>query len=213
LNPRYADAHKLLLHVHVREGSDDAIAHIEAMRRSPTGLDNAAINLIEAELTASIGRFDRMATLVMSSMQENSVEGTEVLAHAAAVLLRDHEYQEVEELCDIVQQRMQATTPAIVPILQGRALTMLGRFEEASRLFEPLERDPALLTRQLRSTLAGWADDAREYPVMLSTLNSVPGPRQRFDLARILAISGADPAIWVPLFNTDGLNPNESVNW
>jgi thioredoxin-like negative regulator of GroEL len=214
INPRYADAHKLLLRVYVREGdSDQAIAHLDSMRRSQSGLDHSAINQIEAELTASTGRFDRLVALVMASLQESVVDGSSLLAHAASVLLRDHEYDEVVSLCETVTDRLQQATPHLVQLLLGRALTMLSRFDEAQQVLQPLEEDPGLLPREYRITLAGWAEDARDYPVLLNSLTSLPPPRQRFDLARILAVSGADPVIWVSLFNTDGINPTDAVNW
>lgn len=214
LNARYADAHKLLLRVYVREGSfRRAIRHIDRMRRSSSGLDNAAIDLIEAELTASTGEFDRLAGLVIASLQENSVDGVDTLSQAVGVLLRDHEYEALVELCATVEERFVEDTPPLVYVFWARALTMLGSFDEANDMIRPVEDNPGMVPREWRSTLAGWAEDARLYPVLLSQLTSIPSPRRRFDVARILASSGANPEIWVPLFSTEGLNTSDLVTW
>lgn len=214
LNPRYPDAHKLLLRVHVREAAyDRAIEHIDAMRRSQSGLDYAAINLIEAELTAATGEFDRLAVLVMAAMQESPIDGANTLAQAVAVLLRDHEYQALADLCEIVEDRMGSATPPAVMLFLARALTMLGRFDDAIQLIRMVEDKASALPREYRAVLAGWADDARAYPMLLSTPSSLPAPRSRFDVARIMAVAGHDPEQWVPLFNTDGVRPNDMATW
>lgn len=214
LNPRYADAHKLLLRVYVREASQaEAIRHIDSMRRNASGLDNAQINLIEAELTAATGEFARLGALVMASMMENPVDGTATLAQAVSVLLRDHEYHALVGLCESVEQRMGDDTPPLVMLFLGRALTMLGRFKESSGVLDPLEQSPAQLPREYRAMASGWADDARAYPVLLGSLTSLPAPRRRFDLARILAVGGNEPDLWLGLFNIDGPNPSEAATW
>ena len=214
LNPRYADAHKLLLRVYVREGAyRTAIEHMDAMRRSSSGLDNGAIDLIEAELTASTGEFARMNRLVVSGLQENISTGTSTMAQAASVLLRDHEYQALIDLCDQINGQLGAGAPPLTGLFRARALTMLGRFDEAVEATRPLEDNPGLLQKDYRPTLENWAEDARTYPSLLSSLTSVPSVRRRFDIGRILSVADRDPEIWVKLFNADGLRQEEIITW
>jgi tetratricopeptide (TPR) repeat protein len=216
LNPRYADAHKLLLRVLVREGSyRSAIDHLSAMRRTGggSGLDASAIDLIEAELTAGTGEFTRLFSLVTPALQENPASGLNTLAQAAGVLLRDHEYSTLVELCDNIDDNLGEAAPPLVGLFRGRALTMLRKFEEARLEFEALERNPGLLPREYRSTLESWADDARMYPIMLDSLDQVLTMRRRFDIARILAVAGFDPEIWVSRFNTDESSRDELYRW
>lgn len=214
LNPRYADAHKLLLRVYVRDGNQaEAIRHIDTMRRSHSGLDNSQINLIEAELTAATGEYSRLSAVVMASMLENPLDGVATLAQAVNVLLRDHEYEALVDICERVAQRMGDATPPAVMLFMGRALTMLARFDEALAVLRPLEDDPSRLARELRATMTGWIDDARAYPVMIGSLTSLPAPRRRFDIARILAVTGSEPNEWVGMFNTDGPNPSDALSF
>lgn len=214
LNPRYADAHKLLLRVYVREGAHrTAIDHLDAMRRSSSGLDNAAIDLIEAELTASTGEFVRMNSLVSVALMENPRSGLDTLSQAAGILLRDHEYEQLVDLCDSLQMQFGNETPPLVTLFLGRGLTMLARFDEAEQVFTELEANPGRLPKDWRTTLANWAEDARVYPAMLSTLNTVPAVRRRYDLARILAVAERDPEIWVDRFNTDDITREELYTW
>ncbi|MCA8936917.1 MAG: protein kinase [Planctomycetes bacterium] len=214
LNPRYADAHKLLLRVYVREGAfRPAMEHLGNMRRSSSGLDNAAIDLIEAELTASTGEFERLDNLILASLQENPTSGTTALAQAAGVLLRDHEYQALIELCTRIEQQFGDDAPPVSRLFLARGLTMLGKFDDAAAVFRPLDDNPGLLPKDYRSTLSNWSEDAVVYPNLLSTLNNVPTVRRRFDVARILASVGGNPEIWVKLFNTDGLRQEEIVTW
>ena len=214
LNPRYADAHKLLLRVYVREGAfRTAIDHLGDMRRSVSGLDNADIDLIEAELTASTGEFERLNSLILAALQENPASGTSALVQAAGVLLRDHEYESLIDLSYKIEETFAEDTPPLSRLFLARALTMRGRFEEAQAVFQPLEENPGLLPKDYRQMLANWAEDAGVYPALLSTLNNVPTVRRRFDVARILASVGGDPEIWVKLFNTDGLAQEEVVTW
>jgi serine/threonine protein kinase len=214
LNPRYADAHKLLLRVYVREGAyKTAIAHLDAMRRSSSGLETAAIDLIEAELTASTGEFERMNSLVSAALLENPASGTLTMAQAAGVLLRDHEYVALIDMCDALEAQFGPDTPPLVLLFMARGLTMLGRFDEAAEVAGPLEDNPGLLPREWRPTLANWAEDARIYPALLSSLHSVPTVRRRFDIARILAMAEREPEIWISLFNADGPHREEIVTW
>jgi serine/threonine protein kinase len=213
-NPRYADAHKLLLRVYVREGANkSAIDHLDAMRRSSSGLDNSAIDLIEAELTAGTGDFARLNKLVLASLMENGASGATTLAQAAGVLLRDHEYQALVELCEEVEARLAGDAPPLARMFMARGLTMLGRFEEAVRTMRPLEDNPGLVPKDFRATLANWAEDARIYPGLLDSLTSVPTVRTRFDLARILAVTEHDPEIWVTLFNPGGVGQEDMLTW
>jgi tetratricopeptide (TPR) repeat protein len=213
-NPRYADAHKLLLRVYVREGANrSAIEHLDAMRRSSSGLENSAIDLIEAELTASTGEYTRLNKLVVAALMENSASGASTLAQAGGVLLRDHEYAALVELCEEIENRFGDAAPPLTGLFMARGLTMLGRFDEAAKVVRPLEDNPGLVPKDFRPTLANWAEDARIYPALLDSLNSVPTVRRRFDVARILAVSGHDPEIWVPLFNADGPGREDMLTW
>ncbi|MCA8911577.1 MAG: protein kinase, partial [Planctomycetes bacterium] len=214
LNPRYADAHKLLLRVYVREGEfHTAIEHLGAMRRSSSGLDNSAIDLIEAELTASTGEFGRLDSLLLAAMQENPANGANALSQAAGVLLRDHEYEALIDLCTQIQNQFGDDTPPVSQLFMARGLTMLGRFDEAMSAFQPLTDNPGRLPRDYRTMLTNWSEDAAVYPTLLSTLNNVPTVRRRFDVARILASVGGDPEVWVSMFNTDTLQQEEIVTW
>ncbi|MCA8916283.1 MAG: protein kinase [Planctomycetes bacterium] len=214
LNPRYADAHKLLLRVYARAFAyRKAIEHLDAMRRSSSGLDNAAIDLIEAELTASTGEFARMNNLVVAALQENISSGATTMAQAAGVLLRDHEYNALLDMCNQIVGQLGDGAPPLVTLFLARGLTMLGRFDEAAETLRTLEDNPGLLPKDYRTTLANWAEDARVYPSLLSSLTSVPSVRRRFDIARILAIAERDPEIWVNLFNLDGLRQEEILTW
>ena len=214
LNPRYADAHKLLLRVYVRDGAHrTAIDHLDSMRRSRSGLDNAAIDLIEAELTAATGEFIRMNSLVSVALMENPQSGLATLSQAAGVLLRDHEYEQLVDMCVALELQFGEDTPPLVGLLHGRGLTMLARFDEAQPIFQGLEKNPGQLPKDWRPTLANWAEDARVYPNLLSTLNTVPAVRRRFDLARILAVAERDPEIWVERFNTDDITHEELYTW
>lgn len=214
LNPRYADAHKLLLRVFVRQGAyRTAIEHIDSMRRSRSGLDSTAIDLIEAELTASTGEFVRMNDLVSVALMENPQSGTATLSQAAGVLLRDHEYGQLVDMCDTLRMQFGENSSPLIDLFLGRGLTMLARFDEAQQVLQELERNPGRVPREWRQTLANWAEDARAYPAMLSTLNTVPAVRNRYDLARILAVAERDPEIWVDRFNTDDITREELYTW
>ncbi|MCB9933216.1 MAG: protein kinase [Planctomycetes bacterium] len=214
LNPRYADAHKLLLRVYVRQGAyKTAINHMDAMRRSSSGLENSAIDLIEAELTASTGEFDRMRSLVSAALLENVANGTATMAQAAGVLLRDHEYQALIDMCDAVDAQFGQDAPPLNTLFMARGLTMLGRFDQAAHVVKPLEDNPGLLPKEYRPTLANWAEDARIYPTLLSSLTGVPTVRRRFDLGRILALADRDPNIWISLFNVEASQYEEIVTW
>ncbi|MBZ0136075.1 MAG: serine/threonine protein kinase [Planctomycetes bacterium] len=213
LNPRYADAHKLLLRVYAREGAHRiAMDHLNTMRRL-NGLDNDAIDLIEAELTASTGEFARMNTLVSVALMKNPQTGLATLSQASGVLLRDHEYQQLVDMCRALEMQFAEDTPPLVPLFLGRGLTMLAQFDEADQIFRDLENNPGRLPKDWRPMLASWSEDARVYPTLLSTLNTVPAARRRFDLARILAVAERDPEIWVDRFNTDNLTREELYTW
>jgi hypothetical protein len=183
------------------------------MRRSVSGLDNASINRIEAELTASTGEFERLNNLILAALQENPDSGTNALSQAAGVLLRDHEYQSLIDLCTRIENRFGKDTPPVSQLFMARGLTMLGRFDEATAIFQPLSENPGRLPKDYRPMLANWTEDAAVYPTLLSTLNNVPTVRRRFDIARILASVGGEPEIWVRLFNTEGLHREELVTW
>ncbi|MHC4839503.1 MAG: hypothetical protein ACYTDT_00895, partial [Planctomycetota bacterium] len=210
-NPRYADAHKLLLRILVREGQNvEAANHIKTMRQLASGLTNAEITLIEAELTASTGQFQQLRKLTIDTFLESSMDGIQALSTAANVLLRDSEFKTLLDLTDQIDEALRDDMPPVVLLFRGRALTMLGRFAEAQDALAPLETDPQLLSREYRSVLRDWADDARLYPVLMGS-TSLPPPRQRFDLARILATMEADPIRWLQHFKTDGLGPQEQL--
>ncbi|MCL4730089.1 MAG: protein kinase [Planctomycetes bacterium] len=213
LNPRYADAHKLMLRIFVREGqTGNAIKHLEAMRKSQSGLDNEAIDLIEVELTASTGEFARTTALVIAALHENQPHGVRTLVAAGLVMLRDHEYRQLDDLCGIVFAQTGATAPSVTTLLRGRALTMLARFDEALALLRQLEEDPLRLGEEYRATLRDWADDARRYPVLLAG-NTLPPARHRLDLGRILAVAGAEPERFMSLLDTDNMRRQEILDW
>ncbi|MBK9975197.1 MAG: protein kinase [Planctomycetes bacterium] len=192
LNARFADAHKLMLRIFARAGQTSAaIRHLETMRKSQSGLDNPAIDLIEVELTASTGEYGRMTALVLAALHESPSHGVRTLAQAASVLLRDHEYRQLDALCEAIN-RQDVKAPPVVSLFKARALTMLARFEDATVLTRPLEENPLQIPEEYRSTLRDWADDARRYPMLLAG-TSFPPARHRFDLGRILAMAGADP--------------------
>src|SRR5690606_20107607 len=117
------------------------------------------------------------------------------------------------DMCDAIEAQFGPDTPPLVTLFMARGLTMLGRFDEAAQVVKPLEDNPGLLPKEYRPTLTNWAEDARIYPSLLSSLNSVPTVRRRFDIARILALAARDPEIWVSLFNADGPHREEIVTW
>lgn len=213
LNPRFADAHKLMLRIHVREGqTSTAIKHMETMRTSQSGLDNEAIDLIEVELTASTAEYSRMTSLVLAAMHESPPHGVRTLANAAAVLLRDHEYRQLETLCTTVTQQGGAESPPVVSLFKGRALTMLARWDDALGLLRQLEDAPLQIPEEYRPMLRDWAEDARRYPVLLAG-NSFPPARHRFDLGRILAVAGADPDRVLSLLSTENMRRQEILDY
>ncbi|MBX3475756.1 MAG: protein kinase [Planctomycetes bacterium] len=213
LNPGYADAHKLMLRIHVREGQTvAAMRHLDAMRKSQSGLDNHAIDLIEVELTASTGEYTRMTALVLAALHESTPHGVRTFVNAAGVLLRDHEYRQLELLCDTIAAQSGPATPPVVLLFKGRALTMLARFEDALALLRALEESPLLISEDYRPTLRDWADDARRYPVLLAG-NSFPPARHRFDLGRILAVAGAEPERFISLLDTDKMRRQEILDY
>ncbi len=210
-NPRYADAHKLLLRILVREGRNaDAHAHIQRMRLSASGLTTSEITLIDAELTASTGQYEKMRKRVVDAMHEPSTDGSRAFTTAANVLLRDSDFQSLFDFTVQIGEALQTDAPPLVLLYQARALTMLGRFAESDSVFAELLADPQLLPRDYRPVLRNWSDDAREYPRLMGRNTTLP-PRQRFDLARILATIGADPVRWLPYFKTGGLAHHEQL--
>ncbi|MCC6466132.1 MAG: protein kinase [Planctomycetes bacterium] len=212
-NPRYADAHKLLLHILARAGGyAAAVKHLESMRANTSGLDAHTIDLLEIELSAGTGEHERVRTLVLSALHENVTNGVQALSQATAVLLRDHEFKALLDLCNAVQAQHGAETPPPAVLFRGRALTMLARFEEAVPLLAALEQNPRQLPDDLRPVLRNWADDARQFPLLM-TGNSFPAPRARLDIGRILALAGAAPELWMPMLSVDGMKQQDLAEW
>ncbi len=201
LYPSYSEAHKLLLSLSMRDGNlTQATEHIREMRRAQ-GLDQFQVDLMEVELTASIGDFGRLENLIAGMVQESQPQGLKALGTAARILLRDHEYAVLLELCERVLG-LPAGAPPLAKLLKGRALTMKADFTSASALLAELENDPSGLSDDWRAMLASWADQARRYPGLLQ-MTGVPDARDRLDVARILAVSGANPQRWLHLFRVD----------
>jgi hypothetical protein len=92
---------------------------------------------------------------------------------------------------------------ALSRLLKARALTMLGKFQESQDMFAELEKNPGLVNDDWKLQLTTWADQARRYPGLLQ-ITGMPDARDRLDLARILAVSGAKPDRWLFLFVTEG---------
>ncbi len=200
LYPSYGEAHRLLLGICVREGNlTQAAEHVRSMRQA-RGMDPLMVNLMEVELTSSIGDYSRLENLVEAMIKEGQGQGTKALGTAGRILLQSHEYDEMVRL----SQRVLAlpARPPLAQLLKARALTMKGDFVAAQPLFVELEAAPAALPEEWRGQLASWADHARRYPELMQ-LTGVPDARDRLDIARILAVSGANPQRWLHLFRID----------
>jgi len=213
LNPRYADAHKLMLRIYVREGqTGSAIKHLETMRKSQSGLENDAIDMIEVELTASTGEYARMTSLVLAALHESTPHGVRTLTSAAAVLLRDHEFRQLESLCETIASQAGRQVPPVVSMFRGRALTMQARWDDALAVLRQLEDAPLQIPEEFRPTLRDWADDARRFPVLIAG-NTLPPARYRLDLGRILAVAGAEPERFMSLLDTDKMQRREALEY
>jgi serine/threonine protein kinase len=201
LYPPYQDAHKLLLAISVREGHlTQATEHIRQMRQSLQGDDRLNVDLMEVELTARIGDYDRLETLVCGMMLSSRPQGLKALATAARILLGDAEYSEVVELCD---RALEQSDTAACRLFRARAHMMLGRFEEAQTAFDALSMAPEDLGDEWRAQLSLWSEQCLRLPALFNSTN-LTDARDRLDLARILAVSGAKPDRWLYLFAADG---------
>jgi hypothetical protein len=165
--------------------------------RSNKKISQFQVGLTEVELTANTGDHARMETVVTAMMRESAPQGLKALDTAARILLRDCEFRQLANLCERVLALPSA--PAAARLLKGRALTMLGDFNAAQAILSELEQDPSGLNEDMRAQLANWADQARRYPTLLQ-ITAKPDVRDRLDIARILAVSGAKPDIWLSLF-------------
>ena len=197
LYPPYEDAHKLLLGISIRYGHLTAAAeHIRAMRQSLQGDDRLNVDLMEVEITARIGDYDRLEALVAGMMLSSQPQGLKAMATAARILLGDAEYDEVIELCNRVLLQSDAALPAL---FKARATMMKGGFDEAQAAFAALEKRAEDLGDEWKLQLAAWADQCRILPDKLNA-TGMPDSRYRLDIARILAASGAKPDRYLFLF-------------
>jgi tetratricopeptide (TPR) repeat protein len=201
LYPPYQDAHKLLLAISVRDGNlTQATEHIREMRQALQGDDRLSVDLMEVELTARIGDYERLENLVRAMVLSSQPQGLKALATATRILLGDAEYAEVLNLNDRV---LQISDAALCRLFKARALTMLGKFQEAQDMFVLLEQQHGQVGDDWQLQLSTWAEQARRYPGLLQT-TGMPDARDRLDLARILAVSGSKPDRWLYLFAADG---------
>jgi tetratricopeptide (TPR) repeat protein len=199
-NRRYEEANRLVLNLYARKGDISAARrHIETMRLDSRGLEAPVIHLMEAELMAAIGDHERLRGLLAAALKESSVDGQAALGRAALVLLRNHDFKALVPLCEFLET-VDPGARRLCDLLRARALTMLGRIDEADLVFTSLAGHEMQLPADWRPVLKVWTEACRRYPAILSNLTSLPDARDRLDIARLLACAGQGYSQWLWIY-------------